>query len=170
MGPGSPASYPSSSGFGGTSSLALTPLPGSLLCSVSQTLEVRCFLQLGGTASNGSGSKAEILGLFHLPHHLSGNFETPSWWLLQCPPWKGPLLGGNKAQLVFGKRESCAFLPLLLQTALASLFTWIFITSGLVSDTQLRVCIFSSHWTLTIGLSVWVRKQVSLRYNVWGLR
>lgn len=47
-------------------------------------------------------------------------------------------------------------LPLLLQNASASLFKWIFITSGLVADTQLHVCTFSSpldthQWPFSVG-------------------
>lgn len=48
-------------------------------------------------------------------------------------------------------------LPLPWQTALASLFMWVFITSGLVSDTQLytRAHLAPHLDTLTDGLSVW---------------
>lgn len=63
-------------------------------------------------------------------------------------------------------------LPLLLQTALASLFKWIFITSGLVSDTQLHVCTFSSpldthQWPFSVGQEASVPKVGRLH---WGLR
>jgi hypothetical protein len=86
--------------------------------------------------------------------------------------------GEDKAQHVFdGERGCCAsgvlcLLPLLLQTALASLFKWIFITSGLVSDTQLLACAFrpsldTHQWPFRVGQEASAPKVRSLH---WGLR
>lgn len=59
-------------------------------------------------------------------------------------------------------------LPLPWQTALASLFMWVFITSGLVSDTQLhtRAHLAPHLDTLTDGLSVWGKEASVPRCDV----
>jgi hypothetical protein len=107
------------------------------------------------------------------PHLSRDSFEAPPWWLLQCATTfccgKGLIIRQDRAELGIGRNNSPVLgdaAPLILSwpTALASLFMWIFITSGLVSDTQLHahVHIQLSTGHITNGLCVWERKQVSL--------
>lgn len=75
---------------------------------------------------------------------LSGDFKTPCWWVLQCLWWKGPLLVKPRLSLCLVESEGavlrgCCVSCLCFCRPLWLLFKWIFITSGLVSDTQSRV-------------------------------
>lgn len=79
------------------------------------------------------------------------------------PLRKGPLLGQGRGQAWGGEERGglvcrkCCFPCLCLGGLLWLLFMWVFITSGLVADTQLhtRAHLAPHLDTLTDGLSVW---------------